>query len=557
MLCAGEARGLVLNLGNAEDLTAALKNWYPGITFQRKRKGDERDRVIRIVCGAPMTIGDSPRDAAEAWLGQFAEVFGVTEPELEFAWERPMRERQDWKVSKTVLRYRQAEVKMELLDSGGTTVLYTAFTDESGDYMLTAPSSGTYKVRATLAGRNWTVVHWDGCGSGDPEPVRLGPVDVTAGSTGVDFEFGSSSATAHEIVRELVDYWDDPMSEDPIDEPFLVWTEDDNGSNAGGAFYLTPSGTCPAILSFGAGVPSAGEYVHWATPTIVAHEFGHLVEYAYEVVEFPTQWGVNNVFAEGYSDATALVFLQDAPGSIPLTIIGPDTKAGGCGYHLRDPMGFDPCYIVCFLSGFSSEWYLNGLLLAALWMDTRAELGYSSTCDLFAAWSFLAVAPGIAVEDCQPCHIIGQPNPHGYDPCFPDESAAPSTLIQVLTADDDDGDLTNGTPNDAALCAIFAARNIAPDIDIGICEVPPYCEESAVGAGHGAWPCDVDQAPTALGMLCFWNLLISDSKATDLNGDGRLDLMDVQVFVLRRASVIWKQETKAWLPADVHPACVV
>jgi hypothetical protein len=358
------------------------------------------------------------------------------------------------------------------------------------------------------------------------EPVRLGPVDTTAGSTGVDFEFGSSSATAqevadaiaHEIVRQLVDDWDDPMSEDPIDEPFLVWT-DKLGS---GAFFDWPrtGWTCDVTLSFGIGSPTGGEYVHWSTPTIIAHEFGHLVAYRYEIIGFPN-FNYGPAFGEGYADATAAVFIQDSAGALQPTVIGPDLVVGGCTHHLREPLAFDPCFPVCF-GGSGGDWYKSGMLLAALWIETREAMGFVETRDLFAAWSHLAVPHGIEYNGCQPC---SNTPPYQPNPCAPDESAGPGTLVQALTADDDDDDLSNGTPNDETLCAIYAARNIAPDIDIDICEASPGCEERG-GSGAKVIGCVRPDEHPVYSILCFIAAVQSNSRAADLNLDGAIDLYD-------------------------------
>jgi uncharacterized protein YraI len=50
---------------------------------------------------------------------------------------------------------------------------------------------------------------------------------------------------------------------------------------------------------------------------------------------------------------------------------------------------------------------------------------------------------------------------------FGQNSATPKTAIEVLTADDDDADLSNGTPHQAEICAGFAKHSIPCP---GVCE---------------------------------------------------------------------------------------
>lgn len=77
-------------------------------------------------------------------------------------------------------------------------------------------------------------------------------------------------------------------------------------------------------------------------------------------------------------------------------------------------------------------------------------VGLAETRDLHRAWMPIAQVPG----------------PHPTQCTSADQSASPSTLIEVLTADDDDATLSNGTPHCQLILDAFAAQNIFPPIEI-------------------------------------------------------------------------------------------
>src|SRR5690606_28815506 len=107
--------------------------------------------------------------------------------------------------------------------------------------------------------------------------------------------------------------------------------------------------------------------------------------------------------------------------------------------------------------------HTRGMLLSAIWLDLRSLLGLSATHDLFVDWA--QIAGGF------------RPEPSGCtrDPAHPGtaltQSADVATLIEVLTADDDDNDLSNGTPNLTEICQAFSGRGIESNL----------CTESAGG----------------------------------------------------------------------------
>jgi hypothetical protein len=456
--------------------------------------------------------------------------------------------------------YEQQEVRVELWNTAGTTLIDTEYTNASGDYTLVCPTPGNYLVRATLGGLNWDLVHFsdqtNGCATSSPEPVYQEEASVASNSTGVDFTFGSESGSAqeiadtnvHEALRICMSYWRGIVpGNSPLNDYFLAWTDWADHAMAqfirqGSAFG---SGTWDCVDSVMFGDGASGYTVHFGSATIAAHEFGHFVSNRLRIV-LPVPYGGTGgvefpAFSEGYSDATVAVLLPDASGSVPPTVIGPSTNGDACGIeecaagtHLRQPLVCDPLYPGCFNtpSSVPESWYNNGMLLAALWMDTREAMGFSDTRTLFSTWSMIATAPGIEIDGCQPCYHPNGPPCSECLPCVPDEGAGANTLYEVLIADDDDENLENGTPNDEALCGIYAARNIYLEIDVEICE-----EHS--GSKICMPDCDCSGIVNLFDVLTFQNWFMVGSAASELNGDGVVDVHDYVIF--------WQLFASAWV----------
>jgi hypothetical protein len=189
------------------------------------------------------------------------------------------------------------------------------------------------------------------------------------------------------------------------------------------------SGTCNAFYqnntvnfyNSGGGCPNT------AYTTVISHEYGHFI-----VAHLgPTGAGLaQNAFGEGYGDTNAAMIWDD--GVTGRDFFGPGT-------HVRDPIADDiqyPC---------SQEIHTCGEVLSGVWWRTRTAMGafYGSqqgldlTRNLEVKWSLITTGG-------------------------PDNSnaAGPSTAIEVLTADDNDGNINNGTPNYSRICSSFSAHNI-------------------------------------------------------------------------------------------------
>ncbi|MCH7793217.1 MAG: hypothetical protein IID31_13175 [Planctomycetes bacterium] len=110
-------------------------------------------------------------------------------------------------------------------------------------------------------------------------------------------------------------------------------------------------------------------------------------------------------------------------------------------------------------------------------------------------------------------------------------SADEGTLIEVLTADDDDDTLANGTPHCEQILAAFADGLITPNF-------PIVCGGDSAGAGRSCYA-DFDGS-TGTGVLDIFDFLSfqrlfleSDSQACDCDtssGSGVCDVLDFLCF---------------------------
>ena len=173
----------------------------------------------------------------------------------------------------------------------------------------------------------------------------------------------------------------------------------------------------------------AGGCVNTAYSMVIDHEFGHFIVNRHRLRQ--------EAFGEGYGDSLAMLMWNDP-------MIGRDFL--GPGNPVRDLVAADKQY-PC-----QGEVHECGQVLGGSWWEVKQALaaslgeepGLNLARQLFTDWTEIT---------------IGVP--------FGPNSATPQTAIEVLTADDDDADLNNGTPHQAEICAGFAEHSIPCP---GVCE---------------------------------------------------------------------------------------
>ncbi|MFN0131621.1 MAG: GC-type dockerin domain-anchored protein [Phycisphaerales bacterium] len=209
-----------------------------------------------------------------------------------------------------------------------------------------------------------------------------------------------------------------------------------NINDACNAFFTTMPVLSINFFRAAQGCPNTGY------SNVVAHEYGHFM-----VNRLNLQQGA---FGEGASDVGAMLLYDDP-------VIGRDFF--GPGSNVRDPVGANlqyPC---------SGGIHFCGQLLGGIWWGIRQNFGnqfgsvtgLDRTRALHVKWLLLTVG-GMASN-----------------------SAHPATAIEVLRADDDDGQYLNGTPNYDLICAAFKSHSIdCPKLDFVAFEFPDGLPERAM-----------------------------------------------------------------------------
>lgn len=163
-------------------------------------------------------------------------------------------------------------------------------------------------------------------------------------------------------------------------------------------------------------------------PDVVFHEYGHGINDKY----YQDQGGsfINGAMNEGYADVWAFTLTQD--------------PVMAAGYMLDDVNSFIRRYDEApkvYPVDLVGEVHADGEIIAGAWWDTYRLLGNDMplTLQLFAA-----AYPGL-----QATAFDGE-----------EGQAFRDVLIDVLQADDDDADITNGTPHGDAIVEAFAIHGI-------------------------------------------------------------------------------------------------
>ncbi|MCH7791158.1 MAG: hypothetical protein IID31_02620 [Planctomycetes bacterium] len=375
---------------------------------------------------------------------------------------------------------------VEALDGGGT-VLDQTHTAADGSYALTAPGAGT--VRASLIGRSWKVVDCDISGCPLPPPLSKSVPPFVR-----DFQFNASTTVGKTAqvngflnVARTWDYFKTRIANkgelNGLDEEIDVVVNAGGGDCSG---RYDPKGPNGHQILFSSASQVGGPCVNMAFSTVVSHEYGHyLADVMLEIDPLQA------AFTEGFSDTLAHL-VHDTE------LIGENYK--GCCTVFRDPLNTSPpaCrnnlgnrqYPDCGV-----QIHPQGMILSGIWLDllrnmraTYGSQGLELTRQLHVDWCFITAGERPAPDEC---------------PNFPQVADA-GTLIEVLTADDDDVGFANGTPHCHEILDAFAKHNIAVDpADIGL-----GCIDGgdSVPAGGRACYADLDTS-TGPGVLDIFDFI--------------------------------------------------
>ncbi len=288
----------------------------------------------------------------------------------------------------------------------------TAFSESDGSFTIPHGGTGPVTVETSLLGE-WASV-FDVAGPGEivsagvtpPGPVTLtfdAAFDPLIQAQINGFHFATMT---HNFIRERTTGIPSLDVSIPVNVNIL---------DTCNAYYDPGAETINFFLA-------GGGCVNTSFSSVVAHEYGHFIV---DMLGVP-----QGAFGEGFGDVVSMLMFDDP-------IIG--SGFAGPGTVVRDPVAANvqyPC---------SGSVHFCGQLVGGVWWNIRAEFGALS-----------GSAPGLAdsqllFTDWAQITIGGQGS----------SSAHPQTAIEVLTVDDHDGFLDNGTPHYPEICAAFAGHSIA------------------------------------------------------------------------------------------------
>jgi hypothetical protein len=298
--------------------------------------------------------------------------------------------------------------ELEVLSELGPTTL----TNVDGDFTLPNSGVGPVRLEANLLGP-WTAVH--GLRSDDLHLEQIvtppGPADLLFNAIPTEFDTAQVNAFI-QVVATHDFYKQRQPAFTGLDHPIDCFVNLPNTCNA----FFTPVGLSLTFYGSGAGC------VNTAYSTVISHEYGHFIVNRHTLPQ--------GAFGEGYADCIAILQHNDP-------IIGRDFM--GPGTFVRDIVAADKQY-PCV-----GEEHDCGQVLGGAWWDIKlnmeaslgAAVGLDYARQLLTDWTELTI--GVRRQD----------------------SATPQTAVEVLTADDDDGNLSNRTPHFEEVCDAFAAHGIS------------------------------------------------------------------------------------------------
>ncbi len=388
-------------------------------------------------------------------------------------------------------------VRVEARDPTTNALLAFTHTDVNGNYTLAISSPASVNVIASLSNDYWQVVHHP---TFTVEALEATSISTSSGIADLAFSDGShpehrtASVNAHIHYRIAREFFKSrlPSGTYPgLDDAVVAFTSIE-GDDCAAFSHLSPTGTTGFTFGDRAGTASS-DCTNAAYSMIVAHEAAHHVQFHFLDINHVTYGG----FHEGFSDSFSMLLHDQEP-------YAPDFL--GCLTSQRDPLADNYPFPICV-----GAVHTRGELLGAIWLRIGYGLGSSPAAaqDLFFDWSLLAAPPGGGMAACSQATW--------------DQSADEGTLYEVLTADDNDGNIHNGTPNNSVICDAFAEHEIIASID------SLACSEAVAGScfpdQNGSGTLDSDD------FVLFLSRLSSGQLQADCDGSGELDVFDALCFV--------------------------
>ena len=308
----------------------------------------------------------------------------------------------------------------------------SAYTDPNGHFLIPHVGTDPVTVTTTVADGRWVTVdnHQGGelalsqqVTPGVPATFTINPPPHSANSP------DTAQVNAFAYVNEIHDFF---TSRVPgwtgLDYPLLATVNIDDTCNA----FFTGSG-----LQF---LAAGGGCTNTAYSSIVAHEYGHFVVHQLGLVQ--------RSFGEGFGDTCSLLAYDDPIVGREMQPAEPNDLASLPRDYSQDASAY-PCN--------DPSVYRCGRVLAGLWRDIREELSVdhggpyadpqalSVAQQLFADWSQVTLGGATRVVGTSVYY----------------QAAHALSVHEILTVDDDNADLSDGTPHCVDICEAAANHGLA------------------------------------------------------------------------------------------------
>lgn len=301
---------------------------------------------------------------------------------------------------------------------GGTEVFATVF----GTFVIPNAGSSSVQVQAGLNDGRWTVIGTDGQGtpilSATQSVTPPGPANLLLNPT--PNEFTTAQANTYIAVTTTHNYVLDRAPTFTQLNPILPINVNMNSVSGYTSCNAVYSGDATNYLKAAGGCNNTG------FSSVASHEYGHHI--------VATLGLAQGAFGEGFGDTMSILIWDDP-------IIGRYFRTDGS--PVRTPATANiqyPCSSSC-----SGAIHCCGQIIGGVvW---RLREGFVSTYGLETGKDLV-----------RQLHVDWMMITNGGSGS---NSAHPQTAIEMLTVDDDDGDLENGTPNYAIICAAFSPANIS------------------------------------------------------------------------------------------------
>ncbi|MCC6384620.1 MAG: T9SS type A sorting domain-containing protein [Bacteroidia bacterium] len=289
---------------------------------------------------------------------------------------------------------------------GGTTY----YTDTTGYLGLTNTTPAIATI--SLSGR------WANVKTGLNVPTFTTTLNPGQNTVTFDNDANIKELTAYWSVQQIHDYYKSIAAGSPAENAldFMIQVK------------IDVSGNCNAFYDGGLNFYAAGGGCNATSliPDVVYHEYGHGINYdVYDV--YSGSWD-NSAMGEGYGDLWANAITED-----PVL---------GIGFFQNDPNGYVRRYDInpkVYPQDLMGESHADGEIIAGAWWDVGVNFGSQQT-RMALLWETYAAL------------CTANDGDEGY--LFTD------ILYNTLLIDDDDFDLSNGTPHYCEITSAFARHGI-------------------------------------------------------------------------------------------------